>query len=120
MEECKIAERGEFRMQTIALVWIGVLSVWAFFAMGYDKSQAKKKAARIPEKNLWLLAILGGGIGAYFGMQMFRHKTRHTSFRIGFLLLAVRDGIVILYFLGITITGYFSGIEKPVHGYNSN
>ena len=52
------------------------MSVWAFTAMGYDKRQAKKKGQRIPEKNLWFLAILGGGIGAYFGMQMFRHKTQ--------------------------------------------
>ena len=76
-------------MQIVVLIWIAIMSVWAFLAMGYDKRQAKKKGQRIPEKNLWFLAILGGGIGAYFGMQIFRHKTRHTSFRIGFLMLAI-------------------------------
>ena len=64
------------------------MSVWAFITMGYDKRQAKRKGQRIPEKNLWTLALLGGGIGAYFGMQTFRHKTRHTSFRIGFLTIS--------------------------------
>ncbi len=88
-------------MQTTIFIWIGVMSVWAFVVMGYDKSQAKKKAARIPEKNIWLLAFLGGGIGAYFGMQTFRHKTRHTSFRVGLLVLALVYGIVILYLLGV-------------------
>jgi len=73
--------------------------------MGFDKSQAKKKASRIPEKNLWLLALIGGGIGAYFGMQVFRHKTRHTSFRIGFLLLALIDGVAIFYLLGFRVPG---------------
>ena len=92
-------------MQTTALIWIGLMSIWAFAAMGFDKSQAKRKATRIPEKNLWLLATLGGGIGAYFGMQMFRHKTRHTNFRIGFLILAIAYGMAILYLLGITIPG---------------
>lgn len=87
-------------MQLTGLLWIGVMTLWAFAAMGFDKSQATRKAARIPERNLWLLAILGGGIGAYFGMQFFRHKTRHTQFRIGFLLLALAYGFVILYLFG--------------------
>lgn len=91
-------------METVALIYIGIMSAWAFIAMGYDKSQAKKKASRIPEKNLWTLAILGGGIGAYFGMQTFRHKTRHTSFRIGFLLLALLYAVLILYLVGFSIT----------------
>jgi uncharacterized membrane protein YsdA (DUF1294 family) len=92
-------------MQIVVLSWIGVMSLWAFAAMGYDKRQAKRKGQRIPEKNLWGLALLGGGIGAYFGMQTFRHKTRHTSFRIGFLGLALAYGVLILYLLGVTIPG---------------
>lgn len=92
-------------MQEVGLIWIGVMSVWAFFAMGYDKRQAKMKARRVPEKNIWLLAILGGGIGAYFGMQVFRHKTRHTNFRLGFLVLAILYSFVVLYLFGITIPG---------------
>lgn len=90
-------------MQKTILIWIVVMSIWAFLAMGFDKRQAKKKALRIPEKNLWILAIIGGGIGAYFGMQVFRHKTRHTSFRVGFLMLALAYGIMILYLLGVAI-----------------
>ncbi len=92
-------------MQTTILGWIAIMSIWAFFAMGYDKRQSKRKGQRIPEKNLWTLAVLGGGIGAYLGMQTFRHKTRHTNFRIGFLLLAIAYGIGILYLLGVNIPG---------------
>lgn len=55
--------------------------------MGYDKAQAKKKGSRVSEKTLWTFAIFGGGIGAYLGMQLFRHKTKHTNFRVGFLML---------------------------------
>lgn len=90
-------------MQTTILYFIVLMSIWAFTAMGYDKTQAKRKRQRIPEKNLWTLAILGGGIGAYLGMQIFRHKTLHTSFRIGFLLLAIAYGIGILYLLGVNL-----------------
>lgn len=92
-------------MQSVLISWILFMSIWSFSAMGYDKRQAKRKGRRVPEKNLWLLAILGGGIGAYFGMQVFRHKTLHTAFRIGFLLLAIAYGIGIIYLLGFTIPG---------------
>ncbi len=73
------------------------MSLWAFLAMGYDKRQAKRKGARVPEKNLWLLACIGGGIGAYLGMQIFRHKTRRTAFRVGFLMLGLIYVTVIFY-----------------------
>ena len=102
-------------MQTTALIWIGVMSVWAFAAMGYDKRQAKKKRQRVSGKKLMGSSILGGGIGAYFGMQMFRHKTRHTSFRIGFLILAIAYGVLILYLLGVTIPGIPWHKKKPVN-----
>ncbi len=95
-------------MESIAMSWIIFMSIWAFAAMGYDKRQAKRKGRRVPEKNLWLLALIGGGIGAYVGMQMFRHKTRHTSFRIGFLLLAMIYGVGILYLLGVRMPGGFT------------
>lgn len=95
-------------MESIAMSWIIFMSIWAFIAMGYDKRQAKRKGRRVPEKNLWLLAFIGGGIGAYVGMQMFRHKTRHTSFRIGFLLLAMIYGVGILYLLGVRMPGGFT------------
>lgn len=90
-------------MQTTLLIWIVIMSVWAFLAMGFDKRQAKKKKSRIPEKNLWALAIIGGGIGAYIGMQVFRHKTRKTSFRVGFLMLTLAYCIIILYLLGVAM-----------------
>lgn len=92
-------------VQTVVLIWMGIMSVWAFAMMGHDKGQAKRKGQRVPERNLWTLAFLGGGIGAYLGMQIFRHKTRHTSFRIGFLFLALVYGVVILYLLGVRIPG---------------
>ena len=41
-----------------------------------------EKVPRLPERNLLLLAIVGGGIGAWLGMEVFRHKTQHRSFRI--------------------------------------
>lgn len=88
-------------MNELIISWIIFMSIWSFAAMGFDKSRAKKRKRRVSEKNLWLLAIIGGGIGAYVGMLIFKHKTRNTAFRIGFLLLAAVYIMVIIYTLGI-------------------
>ncbi len=51
--------------------------------MGLDKSKARRGKRRIPEKVLFLFAIIGGSIGAIAGMFVFRHKTKHLSFILG-------------------------------------
>ena len=84
-------------MTNVILIFLLIMSVIAFLVMGYDKSQAKKHAQRISEKTLWTLAVLGGGIGAYIGMQLFRHKTKHTNFRVGFLMLMLLYAFLIFY-----------------------
>ena len=68
-------------------LWLLIINVAAFLAYGLDKLLAKLKAChekvpRLPERNLLLLAIVGGGVGAWLGMEVFRHKTQHRSFRI--------------------------------------
>ncbi len=62
-----------------------VLIVWNMFTMlmmGIDKQKARKHKFRIPESTLFLLSFLGGGLGILVGMLLFRHKTKHLSFRI--------------------------------------
>ncbi|MCM3357684.1 DUF1294 domain-containing protein [Psychrobacillus sp. MER TA 171] len=86
-------------MVNVILIFILLMSVSAFLLMGYDKSQAKKRGQRISEKTLWTFAIFGGGIGAYLGMQLFRHKTLHTSFRVGFLMLMIVYVFLIVWLL---------------------
>lgn len=86
-------------MTNVIIIFILIMSIIAFFVMGYDKSKAKKQSHRISEKTLWTLAVLGGGIGAYIGMQLFRHKTKHTNFRVGFLMLMILYAFLIFYLL---------------------
>ena len=40
-----------------------IINLILYFAMVIDKKRAIKDGWRIPEKNLFLLAVLGGGIG---------------------------------------------------------
>jgi uncharacterized membrane protein YsdA (DUF1294 family) len=59
----------------------------AFILMGVDKRRAKRERWRIPEKTLFLPAVLGGALGGVAGMRLFHHKTKHWYFRYGFPLL---------------------------------
>ena len=58
------------------------MSLIGFSMMGIDKQKAKRKAWRIPERTLILIAFLGGGPGSLLGMYTFHHKTKHNKFRI--------------------------------------
>lgn len=66
----------------ILAAYIIFLSILGFALMGIDKKKAKKNAWRIPERTLILTAFVGGGIGSFLGMRVFRHKTKHAKFAI--------------------------------------
>ena len=65
------------------ILWLVIINLTAFAIFGIDKKRAKKGQWRIPEKTLFLSAILGGSIGAILGMYIFHHKTKHWYFQIG-------------------------------------
>ena len=67
----------------IVFIYLVIINLIAFLLMAMDKSRARKHQWRIPEKTLFLSAILGGSIGTIAGMYTFHHKTRHWYFVIG-------------------------------------
>ena len=79
-------------MLTAIAIGYGLLvNLVAFALMEIDKNRARRNAWRIPEKQLFFWAVIGGSIGAIAGMQFFRHKTRHWYFRYGMpAILAVQ------------------------------
>lgn len=84
----------------IAIVYLLLANLVGFVLMGVDKHKAKKKQWRIPEKTLFLSAILGGSIGALYGMHLFRHKTKHKSFVFGMpAILVVQMLLLIIVFV---------------------
>ena len=76
-------------MLTVIAVILIVMNVLAFALMGIDKAKAKAGAWRIPEKTLFLVTALFGGLGGTLGMSFFRHKTKHWYFKYGFPALLV-------------------------------
>ena len=81
------------------LLLLCCMSVITLFVMGCDKRRAIRGARRVPEARLFLLALLGGGVGGLLGMYVFRHKTRHLHFVIGFPLIAAVQILAALYLL---------------------
>lgn len=85
--------------ELLIISYFVVMNVIGFSSMGIDKRKARKHKWRIPEARLFLYAILGGCIGSIVGMQVFRHKTKHTKFIVGMpvvlILWLVMAGIVI-------------------------
>lgn len=83
-------------MKTVILSICAAMSVIGFVLMGIDKSLARNHRWRIKEATLFLIALLGGGIGSTAGMFLFRHKTRHWYFRLFFPLFAAAQLALLL------------------------
>lgn len=71
------------------LIWLAGINLLALVLCGIDKWKARRDRWRIPEKTLFLSAILGGSVGLLVGMHLFRHKTKHKSFTIGVPLIFI-------------------------------
>ena len=99
-----------------------ILNIFAFFLYGYDKMKAlsqrghgrlshgkrktsstrgrkKKTSGRIPETTLLLVAAVGGSIGAWLGMLVWRHKTRHKKFQYGVPAIIIAQLVLVLALL---------------------
>ena len=77
------------------LIYLVIMNVLAFLLMGIDKRRAVRRGRRIPEKVLFAFAILGGSFGGICGMLVFRHKTKHLSFKIGFPVILIVELVLI-------------------------
>ena len=72
--------------------------------MGIDKLKAKKRAWRVPESTLFVIALIGGSFGTTIGMFLFHHKTKHWYFRYGMpAILIIQIAIIVLL------------INSPIH-----
>ncbi|RXZ78798.1 DUF1294 domain-containing protein [Paenibacillaceae bacterium] len=79
----------------IVLLYVAIMSVILFFYMRHDKKQAQLRRRRVPERQLFVIAILGGGIGGWLGMKVWRHKTKHASFAWGFPVITLLQAAAI-------------------------
>lgn len=82
---------------TAYLVFINAVGL---LVMGLDKLKAIKRGFRIPEATLFIIALMGGSLGIFAGMYVFRHKTRKRKFTVGIpvILIAQLALAAFLYF----------------------
>ena len=81
------------------VIYLIIINLIGFYVMWSDKRKAKKGRWRIPENTLFLITLLGGGIGTISGMYTFRHKTQKIAFVIGFPFITTLEIITIIYFI---------------------
>ena len=84
----------------ILWLWLVIINIAAFSAMGIDKYKAEHQKWRIPERRLFILAAVGGSLGGILGMYAFHHKVRHRKFAFGFpAILVIQTAIGILIYM---------------------
>ena len=82
-------------LQHIILIYLATINVATFFTFGIDKWKARRDKWRIREAALLLLALLGGSLGAWLGMKVWHHKTKHKKFKYGVPLILIVHIIVL-------------------------
>ena len=71
------------------VIYLLAINVLAFAVYGWDKARSK----------LFLLAILGGSVGAILGMRVWHHKTRHWYFKYGLPAILLAQ-LALAWYLG--------------------
>ena len=85
-------------LQYLLPIYLAAANLVALALMGIDKSKSKKPGVRrIPEKTLFLAALLGGSLGAVAGMYTFRHKTKHLKFTLGIPVILVLQIVAAIF-----------------------
>lgn len=80
----------------LIILYAVIVNMAGFIMMGVDKKKAIKRAWRIPESTLFVVAIIGGSLGSIIGMHLFHHKTRHWYFLYGMPVILALQIILIL------------------------
>lgn len=83
----------------IIFLYFLFINIIGFSFMGIDKQKAKRHLWRIPERNLFIIAAIGGSLGSFLGMYLFRHKTKHKAFVLGMPFILILHILILLYVL---------------------
>ncbi len=86
--------------ETITLILLGyflVMTIVGLVIMKVDKVKAKSGAWRVKEATLFLISLLGGSLGTWAGMYIFRHKTKHWYFVVGMPLIFIAHVVLLVF-----------------------
>ena len=85
---------------TIIFGYYIIINIVLYVTMVIDKKRAIKDGWRIPEKNMFVLAVLGGGLGGLVAMVFKRHKNRHMDFILVFTMTAILHMVLAFLLIG--------------------
>ena len=83
----------------IILGYLLAVNITSFLLFGIDKYKAKKGQWRISEATLLLMAVIGGSIGAWAGMRLWHHKTKHKKFKYGIPIIIILQVALAVYLI---------------------
>ena len=77
-----------------------LINIVLYVTMVIDKKRAIKDQWRVPEKNMFILAVLGGGLGGLCAMVFKRHKNRHLDFIMVFTITSILHMLAAFLLIG--------------------
>jgi uncharacterized membrane protein YsdA (DUF1294 family) len=80
------------------LLYLLSINAVSFVLFGFDKFLAIKNKRRIPEKELFTVATIGGAVGGMFAILVFNHKISKAFFMWKFMFVFLLN-IIGIYFL---------------------
>lgn len=81
------------------LIYLIIINLITFIVFALDKIYAIKKKWRYKEASLLGMCFVGGAIGGFLAMHLFRHKTKKKAFVIGVPLIIVIHLVIVMWFI---------------------
>jgi uncharacterized membrane protein YsdA (DUF1294 family) len=94
----------------IIYIYLIVINIYSFIIVNVDKYKALKHKWRIKESNFFALAFLGGALGIFISMKIFRHKIRYNRFRYGIPFIILLNIITFYWIIRI-----FDDLNKALY-----
>ena len=81
----------------IIITYLLIINLITFLLFFIDKRKAIMNKWRIRESVLLGLSALGGSIGGYAAMEIFRHKTKTPIFKFGMPVIIILQIVIAIY-----------------------
>jgi len=77
-------------------IYLIIINILTFVLFAVDKARAMNREWRIRESVLLFSSIVGGALGGFLAMQIFRHKTKTAVFKYGIpIILLVQIALAV-------------------------
>ena len=93
-----------FSNHVIAVILFFIfINLIAIVLMKKDKEFAQTGAKRVRESTLLIVALVGGGLGEYYAMYKYKHKTLHNKFLYGVPIAIMINTAMITYSISLAM-----------------